>query len=162
MATTNNKREAPANNENENGPTLDADALRLAEMGYTQDMTRQFSILSLLGVSFALVSSWCGVSTSLITGINSGGTVLTIYGIPWMAFISLCVGVSLSELASAMPNAGGQYFWAGQLAKRKYARVAAYLTGWLSWAGAVFGGASITLSLSFAIMGMWQLGHPEL
>lgn len=164
--TTKNETTFTANNdngnENTNDSTLDPDTLRLAEMGYTQDMTRRFSILSLLGVSFALVSSWFGISASLITGINSGGTVLTIYGIPWMAFISLCVGVSLSELASAMPNSGGQYFWAGQLAARKYARVAAYLTGWLSWAGAVFGGASITLSLATAIMGMWQLGHPEL
>ncbi|KAF7591542.1 hypothetical protein BBP40_001421 [Aspergillus hancockii] len=139
----------------------DADARRLAEMGYTQDMQRNFSMISLLGVAFSLANSWFGISASLITGINSGGTVLTIYGIPWIACISACVGVSLSELASAMPNSGGQYFWAGELAPKRYAALASYLTGWLAWAGAIFTCASVSLSLGSAGVGMWQLSHPD-
>ncbi|EAW08762.1 putative choline transport protein Ctr [Aspergillus clavatus NRRL 1] len=137
------------------------DARRLAEMGYSQNMARNFSVLSLLGVAFSLANSWFGVSASLITGIKSGGTALTIYGIPWIAVISTCVGVSLSELASAMPNSGGQYFWAGELAPRRYASFAAYLTGWLAWSGAIFTCASVALSLATACVGMWQLSHPE-
>ncbi|PYH93083.1 hypothetical protein BO71DRAFT_450976 [Aspergillus ellipticus CBS 707.79] len=42
-------------------------------MGYTQDMQRNVSGLSLLGVAFSLANSWFGISASLITGINSGG-----------------------------------------------------------------------------------------
>ncbi|KAE8418011.1 amino acid/polyamine transporter I, partial [Aspergillus pseudocaelatus] len=139
----------------------DADARRLAEMGYTQDMQRNFSVISLLGVAFSLANSWFGISASLITGINSGGTVLTIYGIPWITFVSTCVGVTLSELASAMPNAGGQYFWASELSPKKYAAFASYLTGWLAWAGAMFTCASVALSLGSAGVGMWQLSHPD-
>lgn len=41
---------------------LDADALRLAQMGYTQDMQRNFSVISLLGVAFSLANSWFGIS----------------------------------------------------------------------------------------------------
>lgn len=140
---------------------VDADASRLAEMGYTQDMQRNFSVISLLGVAFSLANSWFGISASLITGINSGGTVLTIYGIPWIAFVSTCVAVTLSELASAMPNAGGQYFWAGELAPKRYASIASYLTGWVAWAGAIFTCASVALSLGSAGVGMWQLSHPD-
>ncbi|GKZ39301.1 hypothetical protein AbraIFM66950_012245, partial [Aspergillus brasiliensis] len=83
---------APASPVSDTYTHLDDDARRLAEMGYTQDMRRNFSVLSLLGVAFSLANSWFGISASLITGINSGGTVLTIYGIPWIAFISTCVG----------------------------------------------------------------------
>ncbi|KAL2007412.1 hypothetical protein VTN00DRAFT_8850 [Thermoascus crustaceus] len=140
---------------------VDEDTMKLAEMGYTQDMQRNFSVLSLLGVGFSLTNSWFGVSASLITGINSGGTVLTIYGIPWMAIMSTCVGVSLSELASAMPNAGGQYFWANELAPRKYANFASYLTGWFAWAGAIFTSASVALGVGAAGVGMYQLAHPD-
>ncbi|KAI9933978.1 hypothetical protein ASPWEDRAFT_35956 [Aspergillus wentii DTO 134E9] len=140
---------------------LDADAAKLAEMGYTQDMERNFSVISLLGVAFSLANSWFGISASLITGINSGGTVLTMYGIPWIAFVSTCVGATLSELASAMPNSGGQYFWASELAPRQYASFASYLTGWLAWAGAIFTCASVALSLGSAGVGMWQLSHPD-
>ena len=59
---------------------LDADALKLAEMGYTQDMKRNFSVFSVLGVGFSLTNSWFGISAALVTGINSGGPVLIVYG----------------------------------------------------------------------------------
>ncbi|PIG82794.1 choline transport protein [Aspergillus arachidicola] len=154
IVTTATDGDGPADN-------LDGDARRLAEMGYTQDMQRNFSVMSLLGVAFSLANSWFGISASLITGINSGGTVLTIYGIPWIAFVSTCVGVTLSELASAMPNAGGQYFWASELSPKRYAAFASYLTGWLAWAGAMFTCASVALSLGSAGVGMWQLSHPD-
>jgi hypothetical protein len=47
-----------------------------------------------------------GVSIAMVTGINSGGPVLLVYGIIIVMLVSICVGISLSELASALPNAG--------------------------------------------------------
>lgn len=152
---------SPPSSGDEKG-SIDSDAAKLAAMGYTQDMTRKFSVLSLLAVGFSLTNSWFGISASLVTGINSGGAVLTIYGIPWIAFISTCVAITLSELASAMPNAGGQYFWANELAPKKYANFASYLTGWFAWAGSIFTSASVALGLGAAAVGMWQMGHPDL
>lgn len=141
---------------------LDADALKLAEMGYVQEMKRGFSVLSILAVGFSLTNSWFGVSAAMVTGINAGGPVLLVYGIIITFLVSIGVGVSLSELASAMPNAGGQYFWANELAPRKYARVASYMTGWFAYAGAIFTSAAVSLSMASAIVGMYQLGHPDL
>jgi choline transport protein len=131
-------------------------------MGYVQDMKRNFSVRSVLGIGFSLTNSWFGISTALVTGINSGGPVLIIYGIILIALISTCVGISLSELASALPNAGGQYFWANELAPKKYAKFASYLTGWFAWAGSIFTSASVAVGLGSAIIGCIQLFHPEL
>lgn len=86
--------------------SLDSDALKLAGMGYTQDLRRNYSVLSVLGVGFSLTNSWFGISAALITGIKSGGPVLIVYGIILVTLISTCVGITLSELASAYPNAG--------------------------------------------------------
>ncbi|KAI9752349.1 MAG: multiprotein-bridging factor 1 [Chaenotheca gracillima] len=141
---------------------IDSDALKLAEMGYSQDMQRNFSVWSVLGVGFSLTNSWFGISAALITGINSGGPVLIVYGIILIALISTCVGISLSELASALPNAGGQYFWANELAPKQYANFASYLTGWFAWAGSVFTSASVALAVGSAGMGCIQLSHPDL
>lgn len=147
----------------ENGSDApDADAMKLADMGYTQDMSRNFGVISLIGVAFCMSNSWWGISASLITGISSGGPVLIIYGLLWIILISACIGASLSELASAMPNSGGQYLWAYELAPKKYARFASYLAGWFGYAGAIFACASVCLSLGQACVGMWQLGHEEL
>jgi choline transport protein len=144
------------------GKFLDADAMKLAEMGYTQDMQRNFSVWSVLGVGFSLTNSWFGISAALVTGINSGGPLLIIYGIMIIAVVSVGVGISLSELASAYPNAGGQYFWANELAPKKYANFASYLTGWFAWAGSIFTSASVALAVGAALVGCWQLAHPDL
>ncbi len=141
---------------------LDADAMKLAEMGYVQEMRRNFSVWSLLGVGFSLTNSWFGISAALITGINSGGPMLIIYGIILIALVSSCVGISLSELASALPNAGGQYFWTNELAPKKYSNFASYLTGWFAWSGSIFTSASVALALGAALVGCWQLSHPDL
>ncbi|OMP84874.1 Choline transport protein [Diplodia seriata] len=140
---------------------IDADAAKLAEMGYTQDMQRNFSVWSVLGVGFSLTNSWFGISAALVTGINSGGPLLIVYGIMIIACISVCVGISLSELASALPNAGGQYFWANELAPKRYANFASYLTGWFAWAGSIFTSASVALAMGSALCGCWQLSHPD-
>lgn len=136
--------------------------IHITEMGYDQDMKRNFSVWSLLGVGFSLTNSWFGISAALVTGINSGGPVLIIYGILLIAIVSTCVGISLSELASAMPNAGGQYFWAYELAPKGYGRFASYLTGWFAWAGSIFTSASVALGVGAACMGCIQLYKPTL
>jgi choline transport protein len=88
--------------------------------------------------------------------------VLMIYGLMFLALISACVGASLAELASAMPNSGGQYYWTTQLAPRKYAAFLAFLTGGLNWAGSIFASSSVSLSLASSLVGLYALGHPGL
>ena len=141
--------------------TSDDDALRLAELGYVQQLSRKFSVWSILGVGFSLTNSWFGLSAAMVTGINSGGTALIIYGVIIVACVSTCVAISLSELASAMPSAGGQYYWAHELANDKWKRFASYFVGWYSWAGSIFCSASVALALAFIVVGMWQLSHPD-
>lgn len=156
------KASPPSSSTSSSTPTLDRDAQNLAEMGYNQDLKRKLSVWAVLGVCFALTNSWLAVSLALITGINSGGPALLVYGIIGMFLIALCVGVSLSELASAFPNAGGQYFWTSELAPAKWARFASYLTGWFAWVGAVFTTAAVALPMGAACVGCWRLTHPDL
>ncbi|KAF2724430.1 choline transport protein [Polychaeton citri CBS 116435] len=139
----------------------DDDALRLAELGYDQAMSRKFSVWSILGIGFSLTNSWFGLSAAMVTGINSGGTALIIYGVIIVAVMSTCVAISLSELASALPSAGGQYYWAYKLAPNKYRDFASYFVGWFSWAGSIFTSASVAFSLAFAVCGCYQLSHPD-
>lgn len=142
--------------------SFDSDAAKLAEMGYTQELERNFSKWSLLGICFALTNSWFGISASLVTGISSGGPIVTVYGIVIITLINGCVAVCLAELISAMPNSGGQYYWASELAPRRYANFLAYLTGFIGFAGAIFTCASVALSIASALMGMIQINNPGL
>ncbi|KAL7662890.1 Choline transport protein [[Candida] zeylanoides] len=124
-------------------------------------LKRTFSMWSVLGIGFGLTNSWFGISASLITGIQSGGPMLIVYGIIIIASVSYCIGITLSELSSAIPSAGGQYVWTRVLSPRKYSSFLAYLCGSLAWAGAIFTSASMALSIAQEVMGFWNLTHPE-
>ncbi|KAG5417010.1 hypothetical protein I9W82_004643 [Candida metapsilosis] len=131
-----------------------------AETGYAPELRRGFSMISLIGVGFGITNSWAGISGSMIAGFVSGGPMMILYGLIIVAFFSLCVVLSLAELASAYPTASGQIYWSMKLAPHKYSRVLAYITGVLSWAGSVFTSASISITVSMAIMGMYALFRP--
>ena len=66
------------------------------------------------------------------------------------------------ELASAMPNARGQYFWASTLAPPKYTRIFSYLTSWFAYTGSIFTSAFVSLLMASAMAGMYQLSHLDL
>ncbi|CAD1783750.1 similar to Saccharomyces cerevisiae YGL077C HNM1 Choline/ethanolamine transporter [Maudiozyma barnettii] len=124
-------------------------------------LRKSFSLWSILGVGFGLTNSWFGISASMITGIPSGGPMMIVYGIMIIAAISICVGVSLGELSSAYPHAGGQFYWTLKLAPKKHKRFAAYLCGSFAYAGSVFTSASTTLSVATEVVGMYALTHPD-
>jgi amino acid transporter len=54
--------------------------------------------------------------------------------IGWLivCFFTMFVGLSMAEIVSAIPSAGGPYFWAAILAPPKYAPFFAWVTGWFS------------------------------
>lgn len=142
-----------------------ADKEKNADSGSSLDINngelkRTFSVWSVLGIGFGLTNSWFGISASLITGIQSGGPLLIIYGIIIIAFISYCIGTTLSELSSAIPSAGGQYVWTRVLSPRKYSGFLAYLCGSLAWVGSLFTGASMALSVANTVVAFYNLYHP--
>ncbi|CUM66365.1 uncharacterized protein PRCAT00004029001 [Priceomyces carsonii] len=124
-------------------------------------LKRRFSTWSVLGIGFGLTNSWFGISASLITGIQSGGPMLIVYGIIIIAAVSYCIGITLSELSSAIPSAGGQYVWSRVLAPKKHSSFFAYLCGSFAWAGSIFTSASMALSIANELMGFWVLTHPN-
>ncbi|CCE63382.1 hypothetical protein TPHA_0E02920 [Tetrapisispora phaffii CBS 4417] len=144
-----------------NGAKLDDQQLNHHVGDGEVHLRKSFSAWSILGVGFGLTNSWFGISTSLVTGISSGGPLMVVYGIIIIALISVCVGVSLGELSSAYPHAGGQFWWSLKLAPPKHRKFAAYLCGSFAYAGSVFTSASTTLSVATEVVGMYALKHPE-
>ncbi|KAK6204412.1 amino acid/polyamine transporter I [Scheffersomyces amazonensis] len=123
-------------------------------------LKRTFSTYSVICIGFGLTNSWFGISASLITGIQSGGPLMIVYGIIIIASISYCIGTTLSELSSAIPSAGGQYVWSRVLAPKKYSSFLAYLCGTFAWAGSIFTSSSMAMAIAQELMGFWILNHP--
>ena len=123
-------------------------------------MSRNFSTLQIVTIGFGLTNSWLGILSTLILSISSLGPLLVVYGILIVASVSVCIAVTLGEMALAMPSAGGQYVWARVLAPKIFI-ILAYITGSISWGGAIFTTASMNLAVAYQVLGFWNMTHPD-
>jgi choline transport protein len=100
-------------------------------LGKQQELRRNFRFASLVGFSMILGNGWVYSLTGAITSLTNGGTA----GGIWM-YLIVIIGMSFStlsmaEMASMAPTAGGQYHWVSEFAPREHQRFLSYLTGWL-------------------------------
>ncbi len=115
------------------GETLTADEKRLAELGYKQELKRGWSGFSNFAISFSIISILAGCFTTYGQAWNNGGPVAISIGWPIISVLILLVAFSMAELASAMPTAGGIYYWASKLGGPAWG----WFTGWFNLVGLV-------------------------
>ncbi len=127
----------------------DEDARRLAELGYKQEFDRKWSGFSNFAISFSIISILSGGFTTFGQAWNNGGPIAISIGWPVIATLILIIGLCMSELVSAMPTAGGIYYWSFKLGKP----VHGWLTGWLNLVGlvAVIAGVDYGFAYFFTI-----------
>src|SRR5215204_438164 len=120
-------------------PKMDADAKRLAEMGYSQDLNRSWSGFSNFAISFSIISILAGCFTNFGAGFNNGGPISISWSWPILGAFILIIGFTMSELVSAYPTSGGIYWWAAKLG----GPAAGFFTGWLNLIGLLAVTASV-------------------
>lgn len=140
--------------------TTEADSA-LERMGIKSDLERNsFSSMSMLGMAFAIVNSWCAIGTTVNASLPSGGPSSAVWGILIAGIFNLCCGVSLAEFLSAYPTAGGQYHWAAVASWKSTRRAVSYITGWINLAAWVCLAGANCLLVSGIIMSYAELVNP--
>jgi choline transport protein len=79
------------------------DASALAAMGVKQELQRNFSFLSMLGLAFAILNSWTALGASMSLALPSGGPDAVIWGLVVAGICNLSLAASLAEFLSAYP-----------------------------------------------------------
>lgn len=137
------------------------DDLDVTEMGYVVELQdRNFTVINIFAIGFTICNSAIAVIVSLATGMGSGGPITYVYSQLFIYLMSICVAVSLGELASAYPNAGGQYYYADQLAPASIRSTVSFIVGIVSWIASVFTAASVVLVIPQMAIGMLILSNP--
>lgn len=82
-------------------------------------------------------------------------------------FLACSVGLimttlSLAEMSSMAPSAGGQYHWISEFAPAKAQKLLSYLVGWLTVLGWQVGLASVSYATAVQIEGLAILVHPSM
>ncbi|GFN12411.1 amino acid permease [Aspergillus tubingensis] len=122
-------------------------------------MPRQFNWLSTLGISFSITNSWAGYMSNFGQILAYGGPRLVIFGSICAFVVQIIVILGLSELASAFPSSGGQYYYCYMLSPTKSKRFSAFVVGCMSvlawWIVTSSGVQMVTASLA-GIVKFWH------
>ena len=136
------------------------DELELANLGYKQELSRGWSSFTNFAISFTIISVLAGCFTNFSFAWNNGGPALIAFGWPILCVFVLLVAVSMSELTSKFPTAGGPYWWAAKLGGPGWS----WFTGWFNIVGlvgivaGVGYGAAIFLDALLNLYGLNVLG----
>jgi amino acid transporter len=136
--------------------TLGSDEQRLAELGYKQELNRGWSGFSNFAISFSIICILAGCFTTYGQALKNGGPIAISIAWPVICILILAVAVSMSELASAYPTAGGIYYWASRLGGASWG----WFTGWFNLIGLVAVVASVVyVSAVFLInlLGLYEV-----
>ena len=128
---------------------ISADEKRLHELGYAQELRRHMSGFTNFAVSFTIISILSGCLTLYGFGMNTGGPVLITWGWPFVGIMTLFVGLSMAEVCSSFPTAGGLYYWSAKLAPQGSAAAWSWFTGWFNFLGQVAVTAGIDFGAAF-------------
>ncbi|KAJ5550212.1 Amino acid/polyamine transporter I [Penicillium sp. DV-2018c] len=106
-----------------------SDVQLLARLGYKQELHRQYSTLQMFAIAFSIMGLVPSIASTLSFSLPAG-PVGMVWG--WFAasLFILLVGLAMSDLASAMPTAGGLYWWTHFLAGKNWKAPLSFLIGY--------------------------------
>jgi amino acid transporter len=130
---------------------VDEDTKRLHELGYAQELNRGMSRFSNFAVSFTIISILSGCLTLYGYGLLHGGPPVMLWGWLLVGTLVIFAGMSMAEICSAYPTAGGLYYWAAKLAPGNSAPIWSWFTGWFNLLGQVAVTAGISFGCAFSI-----------
>ncbi|KAL4969801.1 amino acid/polyamine transporter I [Aspergillus stella-maris] len=133
-----------------------SDEARLAALGRDQPLKRNFNVTSLIFMGFCTSVTWEVITSSMAQSLLTGGSSSLVWGFLASAIGALMIAFSLSEYASIIPTAGGQYHYVAALSPPRLRRflswIAAWVTTWAWIAGALAGFFSSTMQLQSYII----------
>jgi len=131
-----------------------ADQRDMRRMGKTQTLRRNFGFFSIFGFTMILLNSWEIQISTLSTNLALSGPAGLIYVYIGVFAGMIFVILSMAEMASIAPTAGGQYHWVSEFAPASSQKFLSYLVGWLSVLGWQSGSASSAYLAGTMIQGL--------
>ncbi|KAH6915535.1 amino acid permease-domain-containing protein [Coprinopsis sp. MPI-PUGE-AT-0042] len=108
------------------------DRADMTRMGKIQELRRNYRPLSALAFTVILQGVWEVLMTATYTGLLDGGPAGLIWSFVWTWFGFSMVMLSLAEMSSMAPTAGGQYHWVSEFSPPKVQKIASHFVGWMS------------------------------
>lgn len=133
----------------------DSDAADLQRLGYAQELNRILRPFTNFALSLSIICILAGCITSFQVGLCSVGGAAIGLGWPLACLFSLCVALTMGQVASAFPTAGGLYHWASILGGRGWG----WVTAWFNLLGLLAVLAAINVGTYRFALGAFGFDH---
>ncbi|KAK5119786.1 hypothetical protein LTR85_007362 [Meristemomyces frigidus] len=104
----------------------------MKRMGKQQEFMRSFRMVTSIAFTSCVMGTWEILLTSNTSALIAGGLAGLWWQFVWCYVGQTFVVLSLSEMASMAPTAGGQYHWVSEFAPKSSQKALSYASGWLS------------------------------
>ncbi|KAJ5609680.1 GABA-specific permease [Penicillium herquei] len=149
------------------GPPEAGDTELLATLGYKQELRRHYSTVQIFAVAFSIMGLLPSIASTLSFSMPAG-PVGMVWGWLVASVFIFIVSLAMADLASAMPTAGGLYFWTHYYAADKWKNALSFVVGYSNTIGLIggicsidYGFANMLLSMiSIARDGNWTASRP--
>ncbi|OJI84386.1 hypothetical protein ASPTUDRAFT_121156 [Aspergillus tubingensis CBS 134.48] len=161
----------------EDAPVEQGDSQLLATLGYKQELRRHYSTVQVFAIAFSIMGLLPSIASTLSYSIPAGPA-----GMVWVEILMIRAGwfsasvfifivaLAMADLASAMPTAGGLYFWTHYFSGEKWKNPLSFVVGYSNSLGLIggvcsidYGFATMLLSVvSIARDGNWTASRPVL
>ncbi|PYH89211.1 amino acid transporter [Aspergillus ellipticus CBS 707.79] len=151
----------PSSPGKDNAVLSSQDAYELARVGKREILKRRFGLTSTVGFACSLMLTWEAIMLNIGIGLRNGGPAGLVYGYigVWIGFISIFI--SMGELASMMPSAGGQYHWTSILAPDFSKRFISHVTGSICIIAWIAAPTALIYVASSVLQSAVALNHPQ-
>ncbi|KAA6411637.1 MAG: amino acid variant [Lasallia pustulata] len=126
----------------------DDDERLLARIGYKQELRREFTKWSTVSYAISIEGVLGSVPATFGIAIIAGGPATAV----WCWFIgsimATCIALSIAELVSAYPTAGGMYFVTKHVVPPEHVARWAWIIGWCNFLGQTAGVSSVAYTVA--------------
>ncbi|MCJ1282233.1 hypothetical protein MMC26_001556 [Xylographa opegraphella] len=140
---------------------VDADEEVLVALGYKQEFKRDFSLLSTFSVSFSVLGLLPSIASTLSYNLAYSGPAGSVWGWIVAGVLIQFVALSMAEICSSMPTAGGLYYASAVLAPEGWGPLCSWITGWSNFLGQATGPCSVNYALSSMILTAAEIANPD-
>jgi amino acid transporter len=133
---------------------VEEDVKQLHSMGYAQELSRRMGGFQNFAISFSIICILAGGITAFPAAFSAAGGASVGIGWPLACLFALIVAISLGQVASAYPTAGGIYHWASMLGGKGWGWAAA----WFNLAGLLFVVSSVNFGVFLLFRDLFLAG----
>ncbi|ORY67479.1 amino acid transporter-like protein [Pseudomassariella vexata] len=137
-----------------------SDEKTLGALGYKQEFKRDFSLWECFSTSFSCLCLLPSIASTIGYSLGYSGTGGAVWGWFIAALCTQATALSMAELCSSIPTAGGLYYASAVLAPDGWGPFCSWFIGWSNICGYASGPCSLNYAMAAMLMTCGQIAYP--